>query len=75
MAMSHGYAAQGPKTLLTPFTFERRAPRERDVVIEILYCGVCHSDIHQARNDWGTRFTRWCRATRSWAESRALAPR
>ena len=53
MATSHGYAAQGPKTLLTPFTFERRAPREQDVVIEILYCGVCHSDIHQARNDWG----------------------
>ena len=53
MVTSHGYAAQGPKTSLTPFTFERRDPRERDVVIEILYCGVCHSDIHQARNEWG----------------------
>ena len=53
MATSHGYAAHGPKSLLTPFAFERRTPRERDVVIEILYCGVCHSDIHQVRNDWG----------------------
>ena len=53
MTTSHGYAAHGPETLLTPFTFERRAPRERDVAIEILYCGVCHSDIHQVRNEWG----------------------
>ncbi len=34
-------------------TFERRALRADDVAIEILYCGVCHSDIHQARNEWG----------------------
>lgn len=34
-------------------TFERRSPRPDDVAIEILYCGVCHSDIHQARNEWG----------------------
>jgi uncharacterized zinc-type alcohol dehydrogenase-like protein len=33
--------------------FERRSPRADDVAIEILYCGVCHSDIHQARNEWG----------------------
>ena len=38
---------------LTPFTFERREPARPDVAIEILYCGVCHSDIHQARNEWG----------------------
>jgi uncharacterized zinc-type alcohol dehydrogenase-like protein len=53
MITSQGYAARGPKTSLTPFTFERRDPRERDVVIDILYCGVCHSDIHQVRNEWG----------------------
>ncbi len=48
-----GYAASAAKASLAPFHFERREPREKDVVIEILYCGVCHSDIHQARNEWG----------------------
>ena len=48
-----GYAAQSAKDDLTPYRFMRRGPRANDVVIEILYCGVCHSDLHQARNDWG----------------------
>ncbi|WP_295470348.1 NAD(P)-dependent alcohol dehydrogenase [uncultured Pseudomonas sp.] len=48
-----GYAAQSPTTPLAPMTFERRSLRPDDVAIEILYCGVCHSDIHQARNEWG----------------------
>lgn len=48
-----GYAAKTPTAPLAPFNFERREPRPDDVVIEILYCGVCHSDLHQARNDWG----------------------
>ncbi len=48
-----GYAAQSATAPLAPMTFERRAPRADDVAIEILYCGVCHSDIHQARNEWG----------------------
>jgi uncharacterized zinc-type alcohol dehydrogenase-like protein len=48
-----GYAAHSPTDALAPFRFERRAPRVNDVVIEILYCGVCHSDLHTARNDWG----------------------
>lgn len=48
-----GYAAQSPIDLLTPFQFERREPRSDDVVIEISHCGVCHSDLHNARNDWG----------------------
>ncbi len=48
-----GYAAQSATTALAPFHFERRVARPGDVVIEILYCGVCHSDLHQARNDWG----------------------
>lgn len=48
-----GYAAQNPAAPLAPFTFDRREPRPDDVVIDILYCGVCHSDLHQARDDWG----------------------
>ena len=48
-----GYATKGPSSPLEPFTFERREPGPRDLLIEILYCGVCHSDIHQARDEWG----------------------
>lgn len=48
-----GYAAQSAQAPLAPFHFERRTPRPDDVVIEIQYCGVCHSDLHNARNDWG----------------------
>ncbi|MBF0271751.1 MAG: NAD(P)-dependent alcohol dehydrogenase [Magnetococcales bacterium] len=48
-----GYAVQSAEEKLAPYRFERREPRANDVVIEILYCGVCHSDLHQARNDWG----------------------
>ncbi|KAF1011773.1 MAG: NADP-dependent alcohol dehydrogenase C 1 [Pseudomonas fluorescens] len=48
-----GYAAQSPTTPLAPLSFQRRSPRVDDVAIQILYCGVCHSDIHQARNEWG----------------------
>ncbi|EHJ8483343.1 alcohol dehydrogenase catalytic domain-containing protein, partial [Escherichia coli] len=46
-----GYAALSSETPLVPFKFERRTPREDDVVIQIEYCGVCHSDLHQAKND------------------------
>lgn len=48
-----GYAAHSADTPLVPFHFDRREPRAHDVVIEILYSGVCHSDLHTARNDWG----------------------
>jgi uncharacterized zinc-type alcohol dehydrogenase-like protein len=48
-----GYAAQSAKSPLEPFRFGRRSQRSDDVVIDILYCGVCHSDIHNVRNDWG----------------------
>ena len=48
-----GYAALTPKAPLVPFSFQRREPREHDVVIDIQYCGICHSDIHQAREEWG----------------------
>lgn len=52
MTQTKGYAAQKATTPLTPFSFERRAPRPDDVVIDILYCGVCHSDLHTVRNEW-----------------------
>jgi len=47
------YAATSATTPLAPFTIGRREPGAHDVLIEILYCGVCHSDIHQARGEWG----------------------
>jgi len=47
------YAAHSATSALAPFQIERRSPRADDVVIEILYCGVCHSDVHNVRNDWG----------------------
>lgn len=49
-----GYAAQSTTSPLAPFNFERRSARADDVEIEILYCGVCHSDLHNARNDWNS---------------------
>ncbi len=48
-----GYAALNANSSLVPFSFERRDLRPDDVQIDILYCGVCHSDLHQARNEWG----------------------
>ncbi len=52
-----GYAAQSASTPLAPLRFERRDPRADDVVVDILYCGVCHSDLHTARNEWhGTTY-------------------
>ena len=53
MTIAHAYAAQSATTPLAPFTFERRAPLARDVAIDILHCGVCHSDLHTVRNEWG----------------------
>jgi len=47
-----GYAALGPRSPLVPFTFERRTPGAHDVAIEIQFCGICHSDIHQTRDEW-----------------------
>lgn len=48
-----GYAVKDAKSPLAPFSFERRDLRPNDVHIDILFCGVCHSDIHQVRNEWG----------------------
>ncbi len=53
MLNTQGYATHGAASTLEPFTFERRELRADDIQIDIQYCGVCHSDIHQARNEWG----------------------
>jgi uncharacterized zinc-type alcohol dehydrogenase-like protein len=50
------YAAMSSTSALAPYEFERRAPRPDDVVIEISHCGICHSDIHTARSEWGEAF-------------------
>jgi uncharacterized zinc-type alcohol dehydrogenase-like protein len=53
MRNTAAYAASSAKTPLAPFSIERRKPGPRDVLIDILFCGVCHSDIHQSRDEWG----------------------
>ena len=52
MIPAKGYAAQSPASDLAPWNFDRRAVGPFDVHIDILYCGVCHSDLHQIRNEW-----------------------
>lgn len=54
MVQVRGYAATDKSSPLEPFSFARRDPGSRDVQIEILFSGICHSDLHQARNDWNT---------------------
>ena len=53
MLPTRGYATKSPTSILEPFNFERRDPGPHDVLVDILYCGICHSDIHQARDEWG----------------------
>jgi uncharacterized zinc-type alcohol dehydrogenase-like protein len=57
MLESHGYAASAARGQLAPFEFHRREALPHDVVLELLYCGICHSDLHSVNNDWG--FTRY----------------
>ena len=52
MSPSKAYAAQTAKSPLAPHLIQRRDPAGDDVAIDILYCGVCHSDLHQARDEW-----------------------
>jgi uncharacterized zinc-type alcohol dehydrogenase-like protein len=52
MIQAKGYAAQSPETDLAPWDFERKDVGPHDVLIEIAFCGVCHSDLHQIKNDW-----------------------
>ncbi|MDQ2719794.1 MAG: NAD(P)-dependent alcohol dehydrogenase [Bacteroidota bacterium] len=53
MSTTKAYAAQSATTPLADWSIERRTPKPNDVQIDILFCGVCHSDLHTARNEWG----------------------
>lgn len=53
MISASSYAAQSATSPLAPFDFDRRDLRSKDVLLEILYCGICHSDLHVVRNEWG----------------------
>jgi uncharacterized zinc-type alcohol dehydrogenase-like protein len=53
MSNARCYAAPSARAPLVPFEIERREPRDHDVSIQIAFCGICHSDIHQARDEWG----------------------
>ena len=53
MILTKAYAAYNPKDPLSPYRFNRRTVGPHDVHLEILYCGVCHSDLHQVRDEWG----------------------
>ncbi|MDQ3268674.1 MAG: alcohol dehydrogenase catalytic domain-containing protein, partial [Pseudomonadota bacterium] len=53
MLTTPAYAAADANSPLAPYTIQRREPRAGEVLIDILYCGVCHSDIHLARGEWG----------------------
>ncbi len=53
MSTTKAYAAPAANIPLEPFAVERRAPGPHDVQIDILFCGVCHSDLHQIRDEWG----------------------
>ena len=53
MFSTRGYAAQSATSPLAPFSFERRDPKATDIQVDILFCGVCHSDLHTARGEWG----------------------
>lgn len=53
MSATKAWGATAPTAILEPFEIDRRALRDEDVAIAIAYCGVCHSDLHAARNDWG----------------------
>jgi uncharacterized zinc-type alcohol dehydrogenase-like protein len=52
MIATHGYAVHGATTPAVPFAYEHRDPGPKDVLLDIKFCGICHSDIHQARNEW-----------------------
>ncbi|XP_057962263.1 probable mannitol dehydrogenase isoform X2 [Malania oleifera] len=49
-----GWAARDTSGVLSPFNFSRRATGEKDIAFKVLYCGICHSDLHSVKNEWGT---------------------
>lgn len=54
MYSTKAYAAQSATSSLAPFSFDRRDPGPTDIQLDILFCGVCHSDLHTARGEWGS---------------------
>lgn len=54
MITAKGYAVSSSNAPFHPFQFERKAPGEHEILIEILYCGICHSDLHKVKNEWGS---------------------
>ena len=52
MSQAKAYAAMTPTTPLQPWTFDRREPGDKDVRIEVAFCGICHSDLHTVRSEW-----------------------
>ena len=61
MTKAIGYAAQHSYSRLKPISFERDDPKANEVEIEVLFCGVCHSDIHQVKIEWSNKSARWSR--------------
>ena len=53
MTKTSAWAAPAAGKPLAPFTVDRREPRADDVEIDVLFCGVCHSDVHQVKDEWG----------------------
>ncbi len=64
MLQAKGYAAHNAETALVPFEFERKAHGNGDLLIDILYCGICQADIHQAKTNMGERYIRWFQSTK-----------
>ena len=75
MLSTQGYAAMTAKAALQSFVSERRDVGPHDVLIAISNCGTCHSDLHQARDEWGGSISPWCQAMKSSASWRELGPR
>lgn len=65
MIQTHAYASPDKSTDPKPWDFAHREPRPNDVHISIDFCGICHSDIHQARDEWGGSIFPWFPATKS----------
>jgi uncharacterized zinc-type alcohol dehydrogenase-like protein len=53
---ARGYATKSVGATPTPWDFDRRPPGVRDIVVDLLYCGICHTDIHMVRNEWGISY-------------------
>ncbi len=68
----NAYATQAADAPLAPFTIDRREPGPKDIQIQILFSGICHSDVHQARNEWGNSIYPMVPGMKLWEELRLL---